>query len=448
MNKRRGNSAEVRFAEFAAQETFDLLPPAVVTRTKEIFLDTVGIMVRATSAPSLSNLRKALVTGNSGASTVFGMKFKGHPFVAALLNASLPTVTQFDEGHRLSRGHPGIHIVPAAFAMGEDKRISGKELIVAIVTGYEVAARIGLCVSPMDPRIHPHGNWATIGAAVSVGKILAFSEEQFVNLINSISNLTLSSWRMATTAGATIHHLSSGIGTSHAIIVALAVQAGLSGPPSCLEEYFIPLSSPRPNRGRLTDGLGSTYQILNNYFKPYPACAHIHSSIEALERILASHPISGEEVEWVEVRTFPAALHLSEQEPSNTLAGIFSIPYCLAMVLVKGKLLIESIAAEKPMDPQILKVASRIRVVKDEDLKPPYPEGRPSLVRVRLKNGTEYEDFVGLPRERPSAQELGEKFLQMVAPLIGVKRGESLKEKIHDLEGIPDVGQLSKYLTR
>ena len=76
MSERIGKSTEVRFAQFAAQETFDSLPPAVVTRTKEIFLDTMGIMVRATSAPGLSNLRRALVTGNSGASTVFGTKFK------------------------------------------------------------------------------------------------------------------------------------------------------------------------------------------------------------------------------------------------------------------------------------------------------------------------------------------------------------------------------------
>jgi 2-methylcitrate dehydratase PrpD len=448
MRKRIAKSAEVNFAQFAVGQTFDSLPPAVVARTKEIFLDTMGIMVRATSAPSLFNLRNALVSGDSGTSTVFGTTFKAHPSIAALLNASLPTVTQYDEGHRLSRGHPGIHIVPAAFAMGEGKRISGKDLIVAIVTGYEVAARIGLCVSPMDPRIHPHGNWAAIGAAASVGKILSFSEGQFVDLINSISNLTLSTWRRATTTGATIHHLSPGIGASHAIVVALAVQAGLSGPPSCLEEYFIPLSSTRPNRGRLTDGLGSTYEILNNYFKPYPACAHIHSSIEALERILASHPISVEEVDWVEVRTFPAAFHLSEQNPPNTLAGIFSIPYCVAMMLVKRKLLIESIATEAPMDPEILKMASRIRVLKDEDLKPPYPKGRPSLVRVRLKNGTEYEDFVGLPRERGTAQDLGEKFLEMVEPLLDKERGEELREKIDDLENISDVEQLSVCLGR
>jgi 2-methylcitrate dehydratase PrpD len=446
MDKKVENSAELRFAQFAVKQNFDLLPPEVIKRAKEIIRDTIGVMLRATTAPSLSNLRKALIDRDSGTSTVLGTPFKTNPFIAALLNASLPTITQYDEGHRLA-AHPGIHIVPAAFAMGEDKGISGKDLIVAVVTGYEVAVRIGFSVLPMDPSIHPHGNWPIIGAAVSVGKILSFSEKQFVTLINSISTLTLATWRRAITVGATIHHLAPGLGTSHAIIAALATQAGLSGPPSSLEEFFLPLYATRPNPEIKTEGLGTTYEILNNYFKAYPACAHVHSSIQALENILASHPVSLDEIDWVEVRTFPAAFHLNEQNPPNTLAGIFSIPYCLGSWLVSRKLPLDSIASEAPMDPQILRAASLVRVVKDENLKPPYPQGRPSLVRVHLKNGTEYENFVALPRERLTEEELGKKFFQLVKPLIGEKRGEELKKNLDDLENISDIRQLSIYLS-
>ncbi len=447
MTKQVENSAEARFAQFASRQIFNALPDAVIVRAKEIIMDTIGIMLRATSAPSLVKLRKALVDRGSGASTVFGSAFKASPYIAALLNGSLPTVTQYDEGHRVARGHPGIHIVPAAFAMGEDQRVSGKDLITAIVTGYEVAVRIGLSVAPMRPKIHAHGSWATIGAAVSVGKILSFKEYQFIDLINSISNLTLSSWDKAVTAGATIHHLCPGLGASHAIVVALATRAGLGGPSSSLEEYFLPLVSTQPRPRMLTERLGLNYEILNNYFKAYPACAHIHSSIEALERILATHAFPVGDIEWIEVRTFQVAYDNSKkQNPSNSLAGIFSTPYCLGMWLLNRKLLIESIATEAPVDPKVLEVASLIRVVKDENLKPPYPQGRPSLVRIHLKNGTEHEHFVAIPRERLTETELGEKFLQMANPVIGRKKGEELKKMMDNLEDIPDIGQLSAFL--
>lgn len=446
MNKKIKNSPEVQFAHFAIQQNFDSLPPEVVKRTKEIVRDTIGVMLRATTAPSLSKLREAIIDRDSGTSTVLGTPYKTSPFIAALFNASLPTITQYDEGHRLS-AHPGIHIVPASLAVGEDKGISGKDLIVAVVVGYEVAVRIGFSVLPMDPSIHPHGNWSIIGAAVSAGKILSFSEEQFVSLINSISTLTLATWRRAITVGATIHHLAPGLGTSHAIIAALATQAGLSGPPSSLEEFFLPLYATRENSKIVTEGLGTKYEILNNYFKAYPACAHIHSSIQALENILKDHPISIKDIDWVEVRTFPAAFHLNEQNPQNTLAGIFSIPYCLGSWLLHRKLLLESIATEAAMDPEIFKAASLIQVVKDEDLKPPYPQGRPSLVRIHLKNGTKYENCVDLPRERLTEEELEKKFMEIVKPIIGEKRSGELKKRLNDLENISDIRELSIYLS-
>jgi 2-methylcitrate dehydratase PrpD len=154
-----------------------------------------------------------------------------------------------------------------------------------------------------------------------------------------------------------------------------------------------------------------------------------------------------DDIDWIEVRTFPAAFHLKEQNPPNTLAGIFSIPYCLGSWLIHRKLLIDSIATESVIDPQILRAASLVRVVKDENLKPPYPQGRPSLVRVHLKNGNEYENFVALPRERLTEEELGEKFIQLITPLLGGKGSEELKRKLDNLENISNVRQLFMHLS-
>ena len=435
MNKKNTYYPEARFAHFAQEQDFDSLPLEVVKRAKEIICDTIGVMLRGTTAPSLSNLRKAIIDGNSGNATVLGTPFKANPIIATLLNASLPTITQYDEGHRLS-GHPGIHVVPAALSVGEDKGVSGKDLIVAVVLGYEIAVRIGFSVLPIHSSIHPHGNWSIIGAAISVGKILSFSEEQFINLINSISNLTLATWRRAITLGATIHHLAPALGSSHAVVAALATQAGLSGPSSSLEE-FLPLYSSRENSKIMTEGLGTNYEILNNYFKAFPACTHIHSSIQALENILKDHPISNKDVDWVEVRIFPAAFHLNEQNPPNSLAGMFSIPYCLGSWLLYRRLLLDSIATEAAINPKILKVTSLIKVVKDENLKPPYPQGRPSLVRVHLKDGAVYENFVGLPREQLNEEELGKKFMEMVMPIIGERKALSLRRGLIILKIFP-----------
>jgi len=140
-----------------------------------------------------------------------------------------------------------------------------------------------------------------------------------------------------------------------------------------------------------------------------------------------------------------SAFHLNEQNPPNSLAGMFSIPYCLGSWLLYRRLLLDSIATEAAMNPKILKVAKLIRVVKDENLKPPYPQGRPSLVRIHLKDGAMYENFVDLPRERLNEEELRKKFIEMVMPIIGEKKSLALKKKLDDLENISNIRELSVY---
>ncbi len=440
------SSVLVTISEFAKHQSFHDLPSTVVSRAKQIVLDTVGVLIRGTSAPSLRKLRNSLVTCNSGQSTVLGSQFKAMAPLAALLNGSLATITQFNEGHRPTMGQPAIHIFPAAYAVAEERGSTGQELINALVTGYEVAARVGLCLFPMNPRIHPQGHFASIGAAVAVGKLLQFDARQFQDMLNSIANLCVFSWKQATASGGNIHHLSAGLGANHAVLAALAVHEGYVGPPGCFEQFFLPFSSSEPKLEKLIDGLGTRHEILNNYFKWYPICAHIHSSIEALEQILQNNPVSAPAVRSIDVRTFPSAFDLVDKEPKNTLGAIFSIPYCLAMWLLKREVDVHAIANESPLDPAILQVASRISVEVDPLLEPVYPKGRPSLVRVSTTDGRVYEAFVSLPRESATDEDLRNKFLRATEPVLGRSKAQDLLPQILRLESISHLMDISRLL--
>ncbi len=435
-----------RIAEFAARQSFDSLPAQVVARAKCVILDTVGVQIRGTTAPSISALRSALVGANSGKSTVLGSKFKANPSLAALLNGSLPTVTQYNEGHRPTMGQPAIHILPAAYAVAEDRASDGRSLITALVVGYEIAARVGLCLFPMNPRIHPQGHFASIGAAVATGKLLGFDVRQFESLLDAIANLCVFSWKQATATGGTIHHLSAGFGASHAVISALAIQGGMVGAPGCFEEFFLPFSSPNPKLEKLTAGLGTEFEILANYYKWYPVCAHIHSCLEALEGILAENAVDPTEIRAIDVRTFPSAFDLVGQSPQNCLAGIFSIPYCLATWVLRREISVEDVATEKEPDPDVLKLAKLINVTVDPELKPAYPEGRPARVTLKMSSGAVHHGFIALPREIASQQDLQGKFLELTSSLLGEGKSRSLLNEIMALENCPDVRIVSRFL--
>jgi 2-methylcitrate dehydratase PrpD len=69
-----------------------------------------------------------------------------------------------DEGHAFARGHAAIHCVPPALALAEAHGVSGREALIALVLGYEVAARAGVATK-LRRGVHPFGAWGVLGAA-------------------------------------------------------------------------------------------------------------------------------------------------------------------------------------------------------------------------------------------------------------------------------------------
>ncbi len=445
--KTDGKGSEQVLAQFACEQRYEQLPAAVVERAKLVFLDTLGVMIRGASAPGLDRLRASMLYGDSGPATVIGSASKSSAPTAAFLNGCLPTVTQYDEGYRAAMGHPAIHVVPAALALAEAEGASGRDLITALVIGYEVAVRIGLAAFPLHAPLHPHGTWASLGAAVAAGKLLSFTEAQFVELLDAGSNLSVLSWAQATRSGGTVHHLVPGLGAGHAVIAALAVQAGLRGSPGCLREFFLPLCTADPKPPLFVRDLGRPFAILENYFKRYPACAHSHSALQAVEAILAEHRPTIDAIDVIEVRTYGRAGGLANPRPVNPLAGMFSIPYSVALLIVRGTLPVEDSAMERPLDPEALRTASLVRVVPDDSLRPAYPRGRPARVTMRLKDGTQYESFVDLPAEDVGREALEGKFLRLVSPVAGAQNAEALAAKIAHLENLRCIRDLSPLLS-
>ena len=103
------------------------------------------------STPSLLKMLEALALDGKGDSTVFGDSKTWTPAVAALLNGALGHSLDFDDTHADSSLHPSAPVVPAAFAVGEMVGASGREVLTAIVAGYEVCCRLG---NALDPTSH------------------------------------------------------------------------------------------------------------------------------------------------------------------------------------------------------------------------------------------------------------------------------------------------------
>ncbi|HBY92345.1 MAG TPA: hypothetical protein DEP84_00030 [Chloroflexi bacterium] len=420
-------------AAFVHRLTYDRLPERVQQHAAGILLDMVGVIIWGAQDPFLNAFRTELLgAARTGPATILGTRHRCDPGQAALFNAAACTVTQIDEGHRRALGHPGIHIFPALLAIAEREGRGGKALLTALVAGYEVAVRLGEAMRPLHPGIHAHGHWPTIAAAVAGAKLLDADQATLVQAIEAAATLTLTPWTRTATDGVTAHHLYAGMGAQTAVTVAYGTRAGMTASQGTLTEYFGPRGSLAFKPERLAAGLDGDeieFEILNNYFKFQPVCAHTITTIEAVDAIRSRLPHTAT-VRRVTVRTYGLAAELSDQAPRTTLAAKFSIPFVVAARLLSPDRRLQALHEQDLDDPRLHDLMRRVHVEIDPVLDREYPGARPSLVEFELDDGSSTAERRDMPpgdAENPASDEaLNAKFLELTAPILGTERAATL----------------------
>lgn len=442
---------EAELAEFAAGCRWDDLPTDVRERAHLVVLDTVAHMYLGSRQEPARTLLATYPLSGRGRATVIGTRRRAPAALAGFLNGVTTTITQFDEGHLFSRGHPAINVMPAVLAVGEEMGASGVEALLAFVVGYEVAARVGMAVGPLKPGLHPHGMSGVPGAAVAAGKLLGLDAERFRHLLNAAATLTLASQDDTSYAGATIHHALVGAGVGNAIHAALGVVAGLTGAEGALSEFYLSAAGQRPEPGLLAAGLGLTFEIRRSFFKIYPACGHVGSPVEALRLLQADGRLDPADIAAVRIATYRGAAMLDDPAPTNALAAKFSIPHSVAAYLVRGRLDLDAYGSEALADPAIRALAGRVEIKEDPALTPVFPAGRPSRVEVVLRDGTVRAGTIDIPRGNhgnavPDAEILA-KAGDLLRRAAEPRRAERITRLVLGLERAASITELGRLLT-
>jgi 2-methylcitrate dehydratase PrpD len=122
--------------------------------------------------------------------------------------------------------------------------------------------------------------------------------------------------------------------------------------------------------------------ILDTTFKAYPVCGHAMTPIEASLKLHGQFDPA--EIEAIEVRAHPVSLQVASQRfPGDEAQAKFSIPYCVAVALLKGRVRQEEFSAEHIGSKQIESILSKIRLIPDDTLST-IPGRRPARVTVSL----------------------------------------------------------------
>jgi len=418
---------------------YEDLPDEVIYQAKLCLLDFLGVALAGSNvglAPLLTNL--ICRAGGTEEATVIGEDTKVPVFQAALLNAVKGHTLDLDDGHRYANAHPAAAIIPAALAVTEMEDVSARDMIVAIVAGYEVFIRIARAINPSHLKrgFHTTGTVGPIGAAAACCKPLGLHKKEIANAL-SIAGLQGAGLLEVLSSGQMMKPLHPGKAAQAGVLAALMARAGAEGPKEILEGdkgYFSTFSD-AVDTSKLFEGLGADFAIQGVYFKIHAACRHIHPSLDALLSIMNSNEISLEDIEEIRVNTYPVAFELTgkQQEVASELGAKFSMRTSIALALLHGNAGIDVYSQECVKDPAVKRIAERTWVAPDEWREKSYPAKRGAKVTVTTKRGT-YRNEIEIPRGDPEnpfgPEELRDKFRSNAAKLLPRKVALRLEDLI------------------
>jgi 2-methylcitrate dehydratase PrpD len=440
-------------ATYICECKFHDIPSIVTKRAKQAIADSLAVIVIGAQEDEVKALTaRMLVSGSPGVATLIGTGFRTEPLKASLINGTAGTCLELDEGNRFARGHPAIHVIPAALAVAEEKNLSGKEFLTAFVLGYEIGARIGMA-SKVRISMQSHGTWGTVGAATAVAKLNGCKKKDIKRVISISSSLSLATSNRTALEGGTIRNVYAGVSGYMGILANQLVQSGFTGEKDGLQSVFGTVISDTFLPELMIKGLGNRFEIMRNYFKKHACCRYIHSTLDALCSILAKHPGGGilaDKVAKVEVTSYSLAVRLSNQNPENTLAGKFSIPFAVSSFIVHGASGVDSFSPKALQDPAIKALARRVTVMEDPKYTKMLPDHRPSCVRITLTDGTvlEAETLInrGDPEDPYTPEDLRAKYFELAGLVWDHEVAEAVYADVMILDELATVKQMTNRM--
>ena len=442
-------------ARFAAELQFAQIPEAVLARIKLSLLDSIGVCVHGVTLPWTQLVRDlAVAEGAAPAASIFGGGGRTSIANAVMVNSTAGHAFELDDIHKESIIHPGSLATPVALAIAEARGgATGRDLVTAMVAGYEVGARVGnaATVQLLLDGFHPQGTSGAFTAAATAARMLgldAHATQQALGIVGSQGG-----GLMAAQEGAMVKRFHSGRAAQSGVYSALLAQRGFTGIDDVLEAAFggyLVTHSRKPAPEKLTAGLGSTWETLNVGYKPYAAVTSIHTALDGLARIMRENGLSAGDIARIDAGLSQATyLHCAwEYKAQGVTAAQMNLYFGLAMIVLDGTAFVDQYREERLRDPRALDLIGRMTARIDPEIEAMGAAFRHGArIAVETKDGRTFRCEVlhrrGSAEDPLKPEDIVAKFRQVVRACLapkdidrvialvdGIEREDSLDELI------------------
>jgi 2-methylcitrate dehydratase PrpD len=407
-----------QFTEGIYQLAQQPLSPEITSIAKACLVDYLAVTLAG--SVMASKTRALLSNTKESVSPVIGWGEKTSLLNAALINGIHSHVAELDDGERSAMMHPGTPVLSALLSVAAVNAISGTDLLRGIVCGYEASVRLASTLQPdmKDRGYHATGVCGAIGAAVAVTVAMNGTLQQLKDAISAAATSS-SGILKAIKDVSELKPYNVGKAAMNGVLAYQMAEAGFSGPEDVMEGPmgFLQLFSKQPKLQHLEFTHSGPLGIERIYRKPYAACRHCHSPIEAALNLKAQHNIDPNAIENVVIETYFWAVGGHEHtDILGSNSAKMSIPYSVAVALATGNAHLNEFTPAYYENPDILRLTRKVNVEAREDLTALVPQKRAAIVHITTPQGT-YTERVDLPKgepENPITQaELQQKFFAL-----------------------------------
>ena len=437
-----------QFARFAIRYRAQALSPDVLHHARRAVIDwTAALLPGAVLAPA-TLLERALAgefpDKPAGSTARLALGRPAPARLAALINGSAAHTAEVDDIYRDGIYHPGAPTIAAALAVAQARGLGGEAFLRAVVVGYEISTRIGAAMGRDHYRyFHNTGTIGCFGAAAAVAELLQLDEQRFAHALATVATFS-AALQQAFRMDSMSKPLHAGRAAEAGVLAALSAAEGVTGSLDVLEGeagYGRALShgNQGPDWAQAVATLGRDFHITKMTFKNHACCGHSFAAIDGAQALMAQMGIAAREISRIRIGAYRATLEVAGYEnPKTPAEARFSVKYSVATGLTHGNVRLAAFAPARIAHPATRELMSKIELALDPELDAAFPKQRAARVAIDTYEGRTAQWLQPTRKGDPDAPlsdaELGEKYLELAAPVIGAAPAHALLTRLWALE--------------
>ena len=436
---------------------FEDLPPQAVHWAKVGILDTIGVTVAGSMEPAARILAR-VVAPAAGASVVFGSADRTSALDAALINGTAAHALDFDDCNNTLGGHPSAPILPALFALADERPTDGRAFITAYVAGFETECKLALGVNfhHYTKGWHATATLGVHGAAAAACHLMGLDARRTATSLAIASSLASG---IKANFGTMTKPLHVGHCARNGLFAALLAERDFTANAGAFEHdqgFLDVFNGPGTyDVARILAHWGAPFDIVEPgiAIKQYPCCASTHPALDVMLDLVRRNNVAPEQVARIDCWTHARRLeHTNRPDPQTGLEAKFSVQYCLARALTDRAIRVEHFEDDAVRDPAVRAILPRVDAAAYTTAQFPADNHFGAEVKVTTVDGKVFAGRVDEALGRTSANplptaRLREKFENCIGRALPRSRAKALADTVERLDTLADVRTLSALLS-